>query len=93
MLKGCQRRIIMVKDTKNPCIDTAYFVLKNDAPSGVTQTDMLTEAARMLDACSVTGYLGAGNAHPRRRIGAAAAVIAAAGLGLVTGAAAMLLLL
>ena len=51
MLKGCQRRIIMVRETKSPYFDTAYFVLRSDLPSSAGEHDMMKEAYRMIDAC------------------------------------------
>lgn len=53
MLKGCQRRIIMVKDTGSKYFDSAYFVIKHDLPKGSRESDMLAEAHRMIDACEV----------------------------------------
>ncbi len=89
MVKGCQRRMIMVKDTKSSCFDAAYFVLRSDAPAALSDAEMLNEAMRMIDACSVTGCLEA----PTRRRSPLHAIIpaAAALLGMAAGAAAMLL--
>ena len=53
MLKGCQRRIIMVKDTGSKYFDSAYFVIKHDLPSSSLESDMLAEAHRMIDACEI----------------------------------------
>ena len=50
MLKGCQRRIIMVKDTGSQYFDSAYFVIKSDLPKSCKDSDMLSEAHRMIDA-------------------------------------------
>ena len=52
MIKGCQRRIIMVKDTGSPYFDSAYFVIKSDAPISCKDSDMLAEAHKMIDAYS-----------------------------------------
>ena len=52
MIKGCQRRIIMVKDTGSPYFDSAYFVIKSDIPASCKNSDMLTEAHKMIDAYS-----------------------------------------
>lgn len=53
MLKGCQRKIIMVKDTGSRYFDSAYFVIKHDLPQGAHESDMLAEAHRMIDACEI----------------------------------------
>ena len=53
MLKGCQRRIIMVKDTGSRYFDSAYFVIKHDLPQNSRESDMLAEAHRMINACNL----------------------------------------
>ena len=55
MLKGCQRRIIMVKDTGSRYFDSAYFVIKSDVPPSCKDSDMLTEAHKMIDAYAFSG--------------------------------------
>lgn len=52
MLKGCQRRIIMVKDTGSRYFDSAYFVIKSNLPPSAHDSDMLSEAHRMIEAYS-----------------------------------------
>ena len=52
MLKGCSRRIIMVKDTGSRYFDSAYFVLKSDLPVTCRDSDMLSEARRMIAECA-----------------------------------------
>ena len=94
MLKGCQRRIIMVKDTGSPCFDAAYFVLRQSTPESLSKTDMLAEASRVIDACSVAGCFAEGKAIPAKKRRHAASIIlfvVSAGLGLIAGAAATLL--
>lgn len=49
MIKGTQRRIIMVKDTESPYFDSAYFVIKSDIAATHRESDILTEANRMLE--------------------------------------------
>ena len=49
MIKGIQRRIIMVKDTESPYFDSAYFVIKSDISTAHRESDILTEANRMLE--------------------------------------------
>ncbi len=87
----------MVKDTGSPCFDAAYFVLRSDMPATASEADMLTEASRVIDACSVAGFLS-GDGHTSikkaRKYKNAAGVMmisAAAGLGLIAGAAAALI--
>ncbi len=90
MIKGCQRRIIMVKDTKSRCFDAAYFVLKGDLPQGTSEADMLSEANRVIDACSLAEYALAKGRSSReysskgRRRGVIALTLCS-GLGIVVG--------
>ena len=64
MIKGCQRRIIMVKDTGSRYFESAYFVLRQDLPKGSRESDMLAQAHRMIDAYIPDGEaLAAPNAH------------------------------
>ncbi len=39
----------MVKDTESPYFDSAYFVIKNDIPNFHRDSDILSEANRMLE--------------------------------------------
>lgn len=49
MIKGAQKRLIVVKTTGSPFFDEAYFVLRNEATgSGKVKRDMLSEANRIL---------------------------------------------
>lgn len=51
MIKGCQKKIILVKDTKSRYFDSAYFVIKGDLPEASTDSDMLAEAHRIIADC------------------------------------------
>lgn len=48
MVKGCQRRIIQIKDTGSNMFTEAYFVL-SDAACHREETDMVKEATRLLE--------------------------------------------
>ena len=48
MLKGCQKKIIMVKDTNSRYFESAYFVIKSGLPSSAKSADMLAEAHRLI---------------------------------------------
>ncbi len=48
MLKGCQKKIIMVKDTNSRYFESAYFVIKSDLPISAKNSDMLSEAHRLI---------------------------------------------
>ena len=47
MVKGCQRKIIQIKDTGNVLFTEAYFVLSEAADRRV-ETDIVAEAMRLV---------------------------------------------
>ena len=47
MLKGCQRKIILVKDTGSPLFSEAYFVLSEEAEDK-RGDDIVEEATRIV---------------------------------------------
>ena len=49
MLKGAQKKVIIVKDTKSGIFDEAYFIVKNSADhTNLTKRDMVSEAERII---------------------------------------------
>ncbi len=50
MIKGCQKKIIQIKDTKSPFFEEAYFVLKNDAEASSNEKlDIISEATSIVN--------------------------------------------
>ena len=47
-MRGCERRIIMLKGTDSEIFDEAYFLLRKDFKSRDGDTEMLTEAHRIV---------------------------------------------
>ena len=47
MIKGCQKRMIHVKNTNSPYFEEAYFVLKNDVDLDTRENDMVLEAQKI----------------------------------------------
>ena len=55
MLKGYQRKLIMLPTRDSSLFETAYFVLKGEAePRKPSKSEMLCEAMRILEANSMT---------------------------------------
>lgn len=50
MLRGCQKKIIILKSTGSPIFDEAYFILNDNAAASdrITQSDMVREANRII---------------------------------------------
>lgn len=53
MVKGTQRKVIILKDTKSSIYDEAYFVVKKGADPKLTKRDMTNEALRIAEDFSV----------------------------------------
>jgi len=54
--KGCQKRMIMLKNTGSEIFDEAYFILKEERvlKNGVTENDMVREAGRIINENLIT---------------------------------------
>lgn len=50
MFRGCQKKIIKLKNTGSGLFDEAYFILKDAAADSpyITETDMIKEANRII---------------------------------------------
>lgn len=50
MIKGCQKRIIMINDTGSDIFDQAYFIVKDgENEKKTSKSDMIREANRIID--------------------------------------------
>lgn len=49
MLKGCQKRVVVLNDTKSRYFDSAYFILKSDIPQNKCSRDILREAEALIN--------------------------------------------
>ena len=54
MLRGCQKRIIYLKNTDSDVFDEAYFVVSDKNSPKTKECDMVEEARRILDECAST---------------------------------------
>ena len=55
MVRGCQKKIVYLKNTGSEVFDEAYFVISEKAPvDNITECDMVEEANRILDECIFT---------------------------------------
>ena len=59
MLRGCQKKIILLKNTGSELFDEAYFILREDAPvrSLPAEPDMIREANRILEESQIPGRI------------------------------------
>lgn len=106
MIKGCQKRVIWLRNTDSELFDEAYFILSENAcKSEKNDGDMVREAKKLINSSPVCNYWGGAD---ERRGGTALASSAPYGartrkkaalgkgvcflLGCLTGAAPALLL-
>ena len=55
--KGCQKRMIMLKNTGSEIFEEAYFILKElPKKPAVTESDMVREANRIIEENLLTAY-------------------------------------
>ena len=53
MVRGCQKKIIYLKNTGSEVFDEAYFVVNDKAlRNGFAECDMVKEANKILDECA-----------------------------------------
>ena len=56
MIKGCQRKMIVVQGKDKSIFETAYFVLRRESEQKeLRENDMLAEATRIINENSVKG--------------------------------------
>ena len=53
MVRGCQKKIIYLKNTGSDVFDEAYFIIRDKAPGSTDNVDMVKEANRILDECFI----------------------------------------
>ncbi len=50
MIKGCNKRVIVMRETGNAMIEEAFFILKTESSgTGVTEGDIIRQANRILE--------------------------------------------
>jgi hypothetical protein len=57
MIKGCQKKIIYLKNTESGLFDEAYFVVSRaEGAARVKETDMINEAKKIIEGASEKEY-------------------------------------
>ena len=51
MVRGCQKKIVYLKNTGSEVFDEAYFVVRDGALANKSECDMVEEANRILNEC------------------------------------------
>lgn len=49
MIKGCQKKIIHIKNTDSPYFEEAYFILRGDDSTRFSENDMIKEALKIAE--------------------------------------------
>ncbi len=55
MIKGCRRKVVMVKSPNSEIFEEAYFILKEENEDGHSEYDIVKEADRLLSECREKG--------------------------------------
>ena len=89
MLKGIQKRIIVIKTQKDSCFESAFFIIRSEKERNCDENAIITEAQRI-----IADGERARKKKNKRSAGkrAVAAIILALACGMVCGAAAVLIL-
>lgn len=71
LMKGCQKRIIVMKNTGSNLFDEAYFILKDNAvrAQAISEHDMVGEATRIIAENLLVGDRRLGRPRPRSHVG------------------------
>lgn len=69
-MKGCQKKMIMLKNTGSDIFDEAYFILKDkEARVGkVSESEMIREANRIVNENLISGYFRKEGARTRDKM-------------------------
>ena len=57
MIKGCQKKVIWIRNTESELFDQAYFILSDSAQVGnKTENDIIKEAKQIIARSPMRGY-------------------------------------
>jgi hypothetical protein len=91
MLKGAEKRMIVIRTRESRVFEEAYFVLRRDAPRVEGEADMLREANRILESSHSGSFPRSLPPSPPLSFGLLRGLVWF-GLGLLTGSGAVGLL-
>ena len=49
MIKGCNKRVIVMKETGNAMIEEAFFILRPESGKSISEDDIIKQANRILE--------------------------------------------
>lgn len=59
MIKGCQKRVLWVKNIESDCFDGAFFIVSDKSvEKGYSEGGMVAEANRIISQSAITNYFG-----------------------------------
>ncbi len=59
VIKGCQKRVLWVKNIGNECFDGAFFIVSDKSVEKKrTEESMVAEASRIISSSAITNYFG-----------------------------------
>lgn len=67
MIKGCQKRVLWVKNIESDCFDGAFFIVSDKSTLKTrTEYSMVAEANRIISETPITNYFGIDKADAPR---------------------------
>ncbi len=67
MLKGCQKRVIWVRNPESGWFDEVYFILSDNTDREISENNILKEANKIISSSPFAGYYGLAPIKNKRR--------------------------
>ena len=95
MIKGCEKRVVWLRNTESDIFEQAYFILSDSAyDKKKSEGDIVSEAKRIIGEAPISGWwCGSSLKKKKRRIGSALGRFAFFTVGFLLGTVPMALIL
>ena len=87
MIKGCEKRVVWIRNTESETFDQAYFILSESAyEKKKSESDIVAEAKRIIGQAPITGWWEEPSITKKRRLSSASSSLAFFVIGFALGA-------
>ena len=87
MIKGCEKRVVWIRNTESETFDQAYFILSESAyEKKKSESDIVAEAKRIIGQAPITGWWEEPPKTKKRRLSSASSSLAFFVIGFALGA-------
>lgn len=70
MIKGCQKRVLWVKNIESDCFDGAFFIVSDKSGEKLrSESSMVAEANRIISQSAITNYFGVEKGSQKKQAG------------------------